>query len=68
MCSFIPKTSNYSSIKEVPDPYYDDDKERRGFHRVRTPTLSILQLQSLLVLATCPVPGGTSFWSIFMFV
>ncbi|KAK9801402.1 hypothetical protein WJX73_006659 [Symbiochloris irregularis] len=34
MCSFIPKSSSYNGVKEVPDPYWDDDRERRGFHRV----------------------------------
>lgn len=34
ICSFMPEASQFKGVMEVPDPYFDDDKDRRGFHRV----------------------------------
>ena len=34
MGSFMPKSSKYKGVLEVPDPWFDDDAERRGFYRV----------------------------------
>ena len=34
MGSFMPATSRFKGVLEVPDPWFDDDAERRGFYRV----------------------------------
>ena len=34
MGSFMPESSKYRGVLEVPDPWFDDDAERRGFYRV----------------------------------
>lgn len=36
MCSFLPEDSKFKGkYMEVPDPYFDDDQARKGFHLVR---------------------------------
>ena len=34
MGSFMPESSRFKGVLEVPDPWFDDDAERRGFYRV----------------------------------
>ena len=35
MCSYMPATSQFKkTCMEVPDPWFDDDAARTGFHRV----------------------------------
>ena len=48
MCSFMPASSKYKGTLEVPDPWFDDDAERRGFHRVSSAVWS--ELECLRVL------------------